>query len=252
MPISSRLSAINGTVTVTMSAAPTVAPVPADFTIMNGTTAVTASAAVQTGTQVVLTVPMIAATATAQSIVYSVAYQKGTAMSAAAFTVAPITSTSNFTFTQTTDIVGNTVVNVTPTISNVSGVTVQGTAATYIPTLSMWRAVLTGSVTVVNSDIIVTPSTPVTVNAIDTNKTVAIKGFLGDVYYKVFLLSGVTTSSVTSVSVKDSTGITTVLPYNATNGDYEQDVVYTGAIPTSATVSLTTAAGTQTDTVTPN
>ncbi|SPF51623.1 hypothetical protein SBF1_5230002 [Candidatus Desulfosporosinus infrequens] len=73
----------------------------------------------------------------------------------------------------------------------------------------------------------------------------------GDVYYKVFLLSSVTPATVTSVTVTDSTG-TTVLPYNTTNGDYEKNVKYTGAVPTSANIVLATATGTQTYTVVVN
>jgi hypothetical protein len=96
---------------------------------------------------------------------------------------------------------------------------------------------------------------PAVVNAIDTTKSVAIKGLsingvslFGDVFYRVYLLSGVAPSSVTSLTVTNGTA-TTVLPYNTTDGNYEKDIVYTGTLPTSVSVVLTTAAGAQTVTV---
>jgi len=159
--------------------------------------------------------------------------------------ITPVDQTG-FTFTTVLyALTGNTLVNVTVTAANVTAVTVKGSPATYIASLGIWRASVPGTGTLIPvaaSDISLKTGTTGTVNAIDTTKTVAIKGNFGDVYYKVFLLSGVTPTSVT---VTDSTG-TTVLPYNATNGDYEKDIVYTATAPTSASVSVTTAAGTQT------
>jgi hypothetical protein len=72
--------------------------------------------------------------------------------------VAPNSSVqSGFTFTTVTDdLTGDTIVNVTGTAANVTGVTVKGVAATYISSLSEWRAILTGTVTVSASDITLT------------------------------------------------------------------------------------------------
>jgi len=132
----------------------------------------------------------------------------------------------------------------------VTAVTVQGVTANNIGS-GVWRAILTGTVTVASTDVVLTVTQPAAVNDIDTTKTVATKGFFGDVYYQVFLLNGVTTSSVKSVAVTDSTG-TTVLPYNTTNGDYEKDITYASTLPTTASVVLTTtSAGVQTVSVTP-
>ena len=83
------ISSVNGTVTVTLSSAPTVTPISTDFTVMNGTTVVVPINVSTTGTVVTLTVPVIAATALAQSIVYSAAYKGGTTKSASAFTISP-------------------------------------------------------------------------------------------------------------------------------------------------------------------
>ena len=60
--------------------------------------------------------------------------------------VTPIAN--SFTFTTTSDLLGNTIVNVTVTAQNVTGVTVNGTAATQVGTSNVWSAGLTGSVTV--------------------------------------------------------------------------------------------------------
>jgi len=64
------------------------------------------------------------------------------------------------------------------------------------------------------------------------------------VYVRVFLLSGVAPASVTGVT---SDG--TALPYNSNDGAYEKDMTYTGTVPTSANVVLTTASGSQTVTL---
>ncbi|MDR3584733.1 MAG: hypothetical protein P4L59_05340, partial [Desulfosporosinus sp.] len=317
----SSVSAINGTVTVTMNSAPATAPVLADFAVTNAGVAVVPTAIVTTGTVVTLTVPAIAATAADQSVVYSVSYKGATAVAAPAFTVTPagftfktvldaltgntivnvtvtdsnvtgvtvqglvannigsqvwraslpgtgtiipvsasdITLTTSttptpagFTFKTVLDaLTGNTIVNVTATDSNVTGVTVQGLVANNIGS-QVWRASLPGTGTIIPvsaSDITLTTSTtPVAVNAIDMTKTVATKELFNDVFYQVYLLSGVTPSSVMSVTVTDVTG-TTVLPYITANGNYNVDIPYTGTLPTSVSVAVTTAAGTQTVTV---
>ncbi|MFL0194324.1 beta strand repeat-containing protein [Clostridium sp. WILCCON 0269] len=89
------VSAINGTVTVTvtLSAAPTTAPAISDFAVtqsIGGATAttVTPTAINTNGNVVTLTVPTVAASTSAdQSVVDSVSYQGGTAVIASAFTV---------------------------------------------------------------------------------------------------------------------------------------------------------------------
>jgi len=64
------------------------------------------------------------------------------------------TTGTGFSFATVADgLTGNTIVNVTVTAANVTGVTVKGSAATYIASLKTWRAVLTGTVTVNSSDI---------------------------------------------------------------------------------------------------
>ena len=88
-------------------------------------------------------------------------------------------------------------------------------------------------------------TTTTTINAIDTTKTVAIKGLFNDAYVRVFLLSNFTQAEVTSVTLADGT----VLPYSSVDGSYEQDIPYTGTLPTSVSVVLTTASGSQTLTV---
>jgi len=77
------VSAINGTVTVTLSAAPTTTPTISNFTVMNGTSAVVPSAISTSGTTVTLTVPVIPGTTAVQNVVYTV-----NGVAAPAFTVA--------------------------------------------------------------------------------------------------------------------------------------------------------------------
>lgn len=155
------------------------------------------------------------------------------------------TSGNGFAFATVTDLNGNTVVNVTVTDPNVTGVQVQGVAATYNSTSNLWRAILTGTVTVSASDITTsTSSGSGAVTAIDTTKTEAIQGTFGDVYVRVYLLSSTTPASVISVT---SGG--TALPYSSTDGNYELDITYPGTIPSSVSVVLTTASGSQTVTV---
>jgi hypothetical protein len=60
-----------------------------------------------------------------------------------------------------------------------------------------------------------------------------------DAYVRVYLLSGITP---TSVALSDGT----VLNYSAANGDYEVDKVYTGTVPTTVNVVVATATGSQT------
>ena len=148
-----------------------------------------------------------------------------------------------FTFATVADgLTGNTIVNVTGTAANVTGVTVKGVAATYISSLTTWRAILTGTVTVSSSDI--TLSTVVSpVSAVDMTKSKVTKGMFGDAYVQVFMLSGVTP---TSVKLADGT----VLALNANTGAYEKDITYTGAVPTTFSVAVATASGTQNVTLT--
>ncbi|SPF46739.1 exported hypothetical protein [Candidatus Desulfosporosinus infrequens] len=84
--------------------------------------------------------------------------------------VTPVVPSNSFTFTTTSDLFGNTLVKVTVTASNVTGVTVKGIAATQDGTSNVWRAGLTGSVTVVNSDI-----TLMTGNTTPTKSSVSVK-----------------------------------------------------------------------------
>jgi hypothetical protein len=120
----------------------------------------------------------------------------------------------------------------------VTGVTVNGVAATLISS-NMWRAILTGQVTISASNITLTTGTS-TLNAINTAK--ASLGMFNDAYVRVTLLSGITPTSVT---LSDGT----VLTYSAANGDYEVDKVYTGTVPTTVNVVVTTATGSQTVTL---
>ena len=125
-----------------------------------------------------------------------------------------------------------------------TGVTVKGVAASYIASISTWRAVLTGTVAVKTADVTTsTAAVTTTVNAIDSTKTIATKGLLNDAFIQVFLLSGVTPTSVT---LSDGTALT----YNSTREDYEVDQTYTGTVPSSVNVVVTTASGTQTLAVT--
>jgi len=157
-------------------------------------------------------------------------------------TVIPPT-TNGFTFATVADgLTGNTIVNVTATATGVTGVTVKGQAATYIASLGVWRAILTGTVTVNTTDI--TLSTAVTpISVVDMTKTKVSKGFFNDAYVQVFLQSG-----VTPISVKLADG--TVLALSATTGAYEKDITYSGTVPTSFSVVVTTASGTQNLTLT--
>ena len=179
------------------------------------------------------------------------------ALATANVTVTAVGNTGNpsntgdgFTFTAFTDaLTGNTIVNITVTAQNVTGVMIKGVPATDILSLNMWRASLPGTVTVNASDITLTTTattstttatTPVStsVNGIDMTKTVAIKGLFNDAYVRVSLLSGITPLSITSDG--------TALPYNTTDSYYEKDITYTGTVPESVTIVLTTAGGTQT------
>ncbi|MDR3600964.1 MAG: hypothetical protein P4L49_10890 [Desulfosporosinus sp.] len=81
-----------------------------------------------------------------------------------------ITSSTSFTYSTTEDLFGNTIVNVTVTAPNVTGVTVKGTAATQVGISNVWRAGLVGSVIVASSDI-----TLVTGNTSTTNVLTSVK-----------------------------------------------------------------------------
>ena len=148
-------------------------------------------------------------------------------------------SIGNYTFKTVSDLTGNTIVNVTVTAQNVSGVTVQGVPANYISSQNIWRAVLTGAVSVESSDIALTISTAMPISAIDTTKSGVIKGVFNDAYIRVLLLGTVAPADVTSVTLSDGT----VLPYDSANGDYEKDVTYSGTMSTTVSVVLTTANG---------
>lgn len=91
------VSAVNGRVTVTLSAAPSTAPVPGDFAVtqsINGgiATSVTPTAISASGATVTLTVPQVGVTASDQSVVVSVSYKGGTAVAASAFIVSAASS----------------------------------------------------------------------------------------------------------------------------------------------------------------
>ncbi len=92
------VSAVNGAVTVNLSAAPATTPAITNFAVtqsINGAAATSASpTAISTsGTTVTLTVPQVAANTSSQSVVISVSYQGGMAVAASVFTV-PATSNS--------------------------------------------------------------------------------------------------------------------------------------------------------------
>jgi hypothetical protein len=75
--------------------------------------------------------------------------------------VTPLAPSAPFTYSSTTDLLGNTIINVTVTAQNVTGVTVKGTAAIQVGTSNVWRAGLVGSVIVTSSDItLVTGNNP--------------------------------------------------------------------------------------------
>lgn len=99
----STVSAVNGTVTVTMNSVPTVAPAIADFAVTNAGTAVAPTSIATTGAVVTLTVPLVLATAADQSVVYSVSYKTATAVAASAFTV-PATPALAITSASATNI----------------------------------------------------------------------------------------------------------------------------------------------------
>ncbi|MCI0183403.1 beta strand repeat-containing protein [Sulfoacidibacillus ferrooxidans] len=102
----SSVSAVNGTVTVNFSNALSVTPSLSDFSVtqsINGGTATTvtptAIAMNSAMTQATLTVPTVSATAAAQSVVDSVAYNGGTAMSASAFSLTSAVNAANSSVT---------------------------------------------------------------------------------------------------------------------------------------------------------
>jgi Bacterial Ig-like domain (group 4)./Clostridial hydrophobic W. len=93
-PLSS-VSAVNGTVTANFATALTAAPAVADFAVtqsINGAAATTVTPTGvtldSTGKIVTLTVPQVVVAAASQSVVFSVSYKGGAALSAPAFTVA--------------------------------------------------------------------------------------------------------------------------------------------------------------------
>jgi uncharacterized protein YjdB len=122
-PVIQSVSAVNGTVTVTLSATPATTPAIGNFTVtqsINGATAtsVTPTNIGTSGATVTLTVPQVATTTSSQSVVISVSYQGGTAVAASAFTVAAASSGGGggggapLSTTATTSTTG--VANVTP------------------------------------------------------------------------------------------------------------------------------------------
>lgn len=91
------VSAVDGTITVTFDKVPTTTMAAADFVVTQTvtttsavTTTVAATSLTTNGAVVVLTVPAIASVTTDQSVVYSVAYTTGSAVSAVAYNVAKI------------------------------------------------------------------------------------------------------------------------------------------------------------------
>ncbi|MCY0892313.1 MAG: hypothetical protein OWR52_02215, partial [Acidibacillus sp.] len=132
----SSVSAVNGTVTVNFANALSATPSLSDFAVtqsINGGTATTVTPTAITMnsamTQATLTVPTVSATATAQSVVDSVAYNGGTAMSASAFSIVPDISVSNSSVSfpsNGTSLSNSSVINLTATIENASGNAITG------------------------------------------------------------------------------------------------------------------------------
>ncbi|SPF34248.1 exported hypothetical protein [Candidatus Desulfosporosinus infrequens] len=85
------VSAVNGTVSVTLSSAPTVTPVPTDFVVkqsINGAPATTVTPPLKmNGVVATFTDDVVPATTASQSVVYSVSYKGGASISAPAFVV---------------------------------------------------------------------------------------------------------------------------------------------------------------------
>jgi len=136
----SSVSAVNGTVTVNMSAAVPSATI-SNFTVtqaIGGATATTITPSVISvnGSVVTLTVPAVVATAAVQSVVVGVSYNGATAVNASAYTVAAlpsVTATSitnvsstgfGIAFGSTSNLVG---LPTTITLTPASGTTVTGT-----------------------------------------------------------------------------------------------------------------------------
>ncbi|MDR3542279.1 MAG: cell wall-binding repeat-containing protein [Desulfosporosinus sp.] len=145
---------------------------------------------------------------------------------------------TGFTASKIADPLGNTIVNVTVTDPNVAGVTVKGTAATQV-TSNVWRAGFMGSVTVVGSDIILTTqSTPGAVNAINITTSNASKGLVGDAFVIVYLIKGMTATSVTADGK--------TMNYDNANGYYTVGLNSYNTTTNMVSVVVTTANGTQT------
>ncbi|MFL0198682.1 G1 family glutamic endopeptidase [Clostridium sp. WILCCON 0269] len=179
----SSVSATNGTIAVRLSGAPTTTPALSDFAVtqsISGATAttVTPTAISTNGDVVTLTVPVVATTSAAQSVVDSVSYQRGIAVSASSFTVNPAT---------------------TPTISTIGNiiVTVNQNDSYSLPTTV--RAIMSDGST---ENVSVTWD-----NQVDTSQpgtftfNGTVNGYSGD----VVLILNVEASSITSISFPDDT-----------------------------------------------
>jgi streptogramin lyase len=98
----SSVSAGNGAVTVNLGSAPTGTPAISDFTVtqsINGgtATAITPTAIRTSGATVTLTVPQVSQTSAAQSVVDTVSYDSGAAVTGISFTVPAASSTGQTT-----------------------------------------------------------------------------------------------------------------------------------------------------------
>jgi hypothetical protein len=134
------VSAVNGTITVTLNGALTSAPAVSDFAVtqtigsMVATVVPTEVTMDATNTIVTLTVPMVAAASTDQSVVDSVSYQNTAPVNASAFVVAAATATTPVAFsgvysdgiTGGAGLLGNTDAVTVTDGTQVTGVTVNG------------------------------------------------------------------------------------------------------------------------------
>lgn len=134
------VSAVNGTITVTLNAALTTAPAVSDFAVTQtiGSTATTVVPTEvtmdATNTIATLTVPMVAVASTDQNVVDSVSYQNTAPVSASAFVVAAAPATTPITFSGVysdgipggAGLLGNTDAVTVTDGTQVTGVTVDG------------------------------------------------------------------------------------------------------------------------------
>lgn len=251
------VSAVNGTITVRLSSAPTTTPTAIDFTVKKGTTTVVPTAINTSGTVVTLTVPTIAATTTAQSIVYSVAYQSGTPVTASAFTInAAAFAVSNVSAINASQIqvVYNQAVDKT-TATNVTNYSIKYGGSTKPMTPSGNN----GATATLSSD-----ATTVTITLLQP-LTDPLWGTIknGDVLQSV--ISGVKDMALANTLAKTTTNLTysdTVPPTlvsadaaantstNQINLTFSEPIVFTGASVTINGVAATLSAGSTTNIVT--